>query len=74
MSKKIIKSLGGVQAVAAHLKVAPTTVYYWKQQNYIPIKRQPEILSLAKNLNIALDPADFVNTGEDSAAPRTGVE
>ena len=68
MSKTIIRALGGVQALAAHLKVAPTTVYYWWGQNYIPIKRQPEIVSLAKNLNIALDPADFVNTGEDSAA------
>ncbi len=68
MSKKIITALGGVQSVAAYLGVASTTVYYWWQQNYIPIKRQPEVVAMAKAVEIVIDPADFANTGEDSAA------
>ncbi len=69
MSKKIIQAFGGVHPMAAKMTEAlggpwpPTTIYYWSQQGYIPIRRQPDVIAAAAFHSILLDLADFAYTG-----------
>lgn len=71
MSKKIILAFGGVRPMAVKMSealpgknLAPTTVQYWWEQGYIPIKRQPDVSKAARFHGIKIEPADFAFTGE----------
>ncbi len=65
MSKKIITRFGGVQSMAEKLtealgkRVAPTTVRYWWEQGYIPIRRQADVAKAAEFHGIKIRTAEF---------------
>lgn len=60
----IIQRLGGDSELARSLGVPLTTVNSWKRANFFPEWRQPKLLELANQLDIALSTADFPTRDE----------
>lgn len=55
----IIEKFGGLSAFAAQIGVPTSTVFSWKDKNYIPDWRQPAIMSLALERDVPLSTTDF---------------
>lgn len=56
----IIERLGGVKPLARALDIPPTTIYSWRDKNYIPTWRHPTILELLPvDGSAPITPADF---------------
>lgn len=55
----IIQKLGGDAPLARALGAPLTTVNSWKRANFIPEWRQPKLLELAAQTDVALSTADF---------------
>lgn len=58
-SDDIIRYLGNTTAVAKALGVSISTVQSWKEANFIPAWRQPELVRLAFDQEKDLSTADF---------------
>jgi hypothetical protein len=56
---EIMDKFGGLSAFASAIGVPTSTAFSWKDNNYIPAWRQPALLRLAVERNIALSTADF---------------
>jgi hypothetical protein len=50
---------GGTRKLARGLRLSASTVQSWKVAGYIPPKRQPKVLALARRRGLKLEPADF---------------
>ena len=58
-ASEIIGKFGTATALARELGVPMTTVASWKQNNQIPVWRQPKLLELAAAKGIPLSTSDF---------------
>lgn len=56
---KIIEKFGGTRAMAAVLRMAPSTVQSWKVSGRIPDRHKTFVLDKALASGIAISPADF---------------
>lgn len=54
-----MEKFGGLSAFAANIGVPVSTAHSWKSNNYIPEWRQPAVMSLALDRNVALSTSDF---------------
>lgn len=70
MSNSVVDKFGGVREMSELLSehtgkpVPKTTVQYWRDQGYIPMRRQADVLSCAQANGIELTPADFFPPSE----------
>ena len=58
-AEHIISLFGGTRKLAAAIDFPPSTVQSWKDAGRIPAKHQPTVLDKAREMKIALSPADF---------------
>jgi hypothetical protein len=63
-ARQIVMKLGGITAVATHLNVPISTVSSWGRANRIPEWRQPKLLELAAQMDVALSTTDFPHPEE----------
>lgn len=61
-AERIIDKFGGKSALARALGKAPSTTRYWAQTGRVPAKYHSDILALAREQRIHLQPVDFVDT------------
>ena len=65
-ASRVIHKFGGLSAMAHILteatgkKVWPSVVQGWRDRGVIPVRRQREVLAVAKAHNIALKPEDLL--------------
>ena len=59
-ASRIIEKFGGTRPAAQALGVPTSTVQSWKQSGVIPARRQPDVLKIARERNIPIEPADFI--------------
>lgn len=57
--KEIIAALGGPTAIARRLGVRSQAVSLWAISDRIPLERVPELLRMAAELGVALNPEDL---------------
>ena len=67
----IIERFGGITALSQALDHKfPSTVQGWRDRGIIPVRRQAELLRLAKTMGIDLSPEDFFSDQELEGGPR----
>jgi transcriptional regulator with XRE-family HTH domain len=65
---RIIKKFGTQQALAEAIGIDQSAVSFWRKSGIIPARRQQQIFAKARELNIALSPADFFDPPEGEPA------
>lgn len=71
-ASKIIGRFHGTRKMAAALELPPSTIQSWKDTGLIPAKHQQAVLDKARDLGIALEPADFFDlpsTADEEHSP-----
>lgn len=61
-ASSVIEKFGGQSALARLIGKRPSTVQHWATVGIIPAKWQPQLLRIARQQEIDLDPADFVES------------
>lgn len=65
-TRTIIQKFGGQTALAGLIGKKQSTVAYWAKVGTVPSKWQPELLRLAAEKGLDLQPSDFLPTGKDA--------
>lgn len=55
----IVEAFGGVRPMAGAVGRSASTVMSWKARGSIPDSHKPDILAIARGLNLGLSEADF---------------
>ena len=66
-AKNIIEKFGGQTALATLIGKKQSTVAYWAKVGLVPAKWHPELLRLAAEKGLDLQPSDFLPTGKEAA-------
>ena len=71
-ARQIIDRFGGQSALAALLGKRQSTVQHWASTGRIPSQWHEQLLELARDRGIGLEPKDFVSVDSPEIAPPTG--
>ena len=71
-ARQIIDRFGGQSALAALLGKRQSTVQHWARTGRIPSQWHEQLLELARNRGIGLEPKDFVSVDSPEIAPADG--
>lgn len=67
----IIERFGGITALSQALgHKHPSTVQGWRDRGIIPVRRQAELLKLAKRMEIPLSPEELISDQQPEGGPR----